>query len=541
MAAGIVAQMAVVAASAWQTHPMATTAEAAGSADVAVVSRARLGAVVFTAGAGTLAVEIAASRLLAPYFGSSTIVWANVIGLILLYLSVGYWFGGRWADRRPDPRVLGRIVLVSALVIAVLPFVSRPVLDLTVRGLDAVSVGAVVGSFFAALALFAVPVTLLGTVSPFAIRLALGDVRQAGETAGRLYAVSTVGSILGTFLSAIVAIPLVGTQRTMLGTAALLVLAAALLLGRRWQLATLAVAGLVFVPVGAVKATDGLLWETESPYQYVQVVQRPDGSRVLRLNEGIVAHSVWRRGTVLTGGYWDAFLLVPPLLGRPVARVLVLGSAGGTIGRAYGRFYPRARIDGVEIDAKATEAGRRFLGLADNPNVHTVTADARPFLRETHERYDVIIGDAYRQPYVPFYLATREFFQLARAHLRPGGIVALNVATVPGDDALARALGSTLASVFPEAWIWRPLRFNAILLALDRPAGLGVLEQRVAGVDPALKPLVPVFDARLTRARVAEQPLTDDRAPVEWLTDRMFTSFVASGGELDTDLLPTRP
>jgi hypothetical protein len=182
------------------------------------------------------------------------------------------------ADRRPDPRLLGRIVLVAALSIAILPFVSRPVLDLAVRGLDAVSVGAVVGSFFAALALFAIPVTLLGAVSPFAIRLALDDVGEAGTVAGRLYALSTVGSIIGTFASALILIPLVGTQRTMLISSALLVLSAALVLGLRWQLLTIGVAALLFIPAGTIKASPGLLYEAESQYQYVQVLQRANAS-----------------------------------------------------------------------------------------------------------------------------------------------------------------------------------------------------------------------------------------------------------------------
>src|SRR5918998_1790030 len=148
-------------------------------------------------------------------------------------------------------------------MIAVTPFVARPILDLTVRGLDAVSVGAAVGSFFAALALFAVPVTLLGAVAPFAIRLALADVAEAGTVAGRLYALSTVGSILGTFLSAIVTIPLLGTQRTMVGSAALLIFAGSLLLGLRWQLMTVCLAALLIVPAGTIKASEGLIHESE--------------------------------------------------------------------------------------------------------------------------------------------------------------------------------------------------------------------------------------------------------------------------------------
>ena len=164
---------------------MSTVSDAAAPAVTAAsVGRTRLGVVVFTAGAATLATEIAASRLLAPYFGSSTIVWANIIGLILLYLSIGYWLGGKVADRHPEPRLLGGIILVAALAVAVTPFIARPILDVALQGLDAVSVGAVVGSFFAALALFAVPITLLGAVAPFAIRLALVDVSQAGAVAG---------------------------------------------------------------------------------------------------------------------------------------------------------------------------------------------------------------------------------------------------------------------------------------------------------------------------------------------------------------------
>jgi spermidine synthase len=504
-------------------------------------SRLRLGTVVFAGGAGTLATEIAASRLLAPYFGNSTIVWANIIGLILVYLSLGYWLGGKVADRRPEPRLLGAMVLVAAVVIAATPFVARPILDVAVRGLDAVSVGAVVGSFFAALALFAVPVTLLGAVSPFAIRLALENVGEAGSVAGRLYALSTIGSIVGTFASALVTIPLAGTQRTMVGSAALLALAAALLLGARWHAATVLVGGLLFIPAGTIKPSEGLLYESESTYQYVQVVEDEDGSRSLRLNEGIASHSVWHASSVLTGGAWDMFLVVPPLAGRPVEKVLVIGNAGGTVARAYGELYADIRVDGVEIDPAVTEAGRRLMGLEDNPNLRVITADGRPYLELTDERYDVIIVDAYRQPYIPFYLATKEFFELARARLTPGGVLALNVATVPGDRRLPDAIGSTVLAAFPQAWRWRPLRFNELLLGLDRPVARNDLVLRAQAAESAAAPLVPLFARAVEPVRSVTSPMTDDRAPVEWLIDRMIIEHVAGGGELDEDLLPTAP
>jgi spermidine synthase len=359
--------------------------------------------------------------------------------------------------------------------------------------------------------------------------------------AGRLYALSTVGSILGTFLSALVTIPLAGTQRTMLGSAALLVLAAGLVLGSRWQIATVAVVALLFIPPGTIKESAGLLYEAESTYQYVQVVERSDGSRALKLNEGVAVHSVWYRDSVLTGGEWDMFLLVPPLLDRPPERMRIIGNAGGTIARAYGRLYPEVEIDGVEIDPKVSEAGRRFLGLGDNPNLRVITDDGRPFLQQTDARYDVIVVDAYRQPYIPFYLATKEFFQLVRDRLAPQGVLALNVAAVPGDERLSEAIGSTVLAVFPQAWRWKPLRFNELVLAFDDPIEEADLLRRVEDANPAVASLVPLFREGVEPVLAESEVLTDDRAPVEWLTDRMIIDFIAAGGELDEAPLPTAP
>jgi spermidine synthase len=498
----------------------------------------RLGIVVFLAGAGTLATEIGASRLLAPYFGSSTLVWANIIGLTLAYLALGYWLGGRLADQRPEPRVLAGVLLLAAASLALTPFAARPILDAAARGLDALSLGSVVGSFFAAVAVFAVPVTALGAVSPFAIRLALANIAEAGQVAGRLYALSTAGSLIGTFVSALVSIPLVGTQRTLVGAAVCLAAAAAILLRGRWLLAPVAVAALLAVPAGQVKQS---LYETESAYQYIRVVEGEDGERELELNEGVAVHSVWRRDSVLTGRYWDLFLVLPTLLDRPPARMLVIGNAGGTMARAYGRFYPRVEIDGVEIDPKLNDVARRFFGAADNPRLSLIAADGRPFLERTKHRYDLIVVDAYRQPYIPFYLATQEFFQLVRDHLRAGGAVALNVAATPTDRRLSRALGTTLLTAFPQVWRWPALRFNDLLLALDRPLPRGELVHRTEGAPGRVRLLAPLFRREVRLVQPRGTPLTDDRAPVEWLTDRMVVEQIARGGGIDEEPLPTEP
>lgn len=504
-------------------------------------SRLALGALVFGAGIGALATEITASRLLAPYFGSSTIVWANLIGIVLAALALGYWLGGRVADRRPQRPLLGFIVLAAAVCVAAIPFVAKPFLDLTVEGLDEASAGAVIGSFLAVLLLCAPPVVLLGMVSPFAIRLAVASIETAGAVAGRLYALSTAGSLLGTFLPALVLIPAVGTQRTFLVIAALLAVSSSFLLGARYLVVAAVLAALVAVPPGVVKAQAGLLHEETSYHQYIQVVERPDGRRVLHLNEGIAVHSMWRPDSVLTGGVWDAFLAVPPLLGRPLERVAILGNAGGTTARALGVYYPDAEVDGVELDPAVSRVGRRYFGMEDNPRLTVHDADARPFLRSTEERYDLIVVDAYRQPYVPFYLATREFFRLVRERLAPGGVVALNIAAVPDDKRLVRAIGGTLSAELPQVLAWPALRFNTIVLGLSETLTANELERRLREGPADLAPLRELLARDARPLTSSERPWTDDRAPVEWLTDRMIISYAAEGGRLDEDYLPTRP
>lgn len=463
-----------------------------------------------------------------------------MIGLVLAALSFGYWLGGRLADRRPRREVLGAIVVAAGAAIAVVPFAARPLLDVAVRGLDQISVGAVVGSFAASLLLFAPPVVLLGMVAPFAVRLAVADVERAGTVAGRLYALSTLGSIVGVFVPALVTIELVGTERTLVGTAVVVALGGALQLRSRWLLVPAAVGLVLAVPPGSVKATPGLLYETESQYQYVQVVQNGP-ERDLYLNEGIVKHSEWRPDTVLTGDEWDMFLAVPPLLDRLVRRVAILGNAGGTTARAFGVFYPAARVDGVEIDPAVTAAARRFMGLGRVRNLRVITADARPFLRRTHERYDLIVVDAYRQPYVPFYLATQEFFRLARSRLAPGGILALNVATVPGDHRLAEEVAGTLRTVFPQVLSWQALRLNRLVLGLDRPVSSARLRAAAAGTPPRIRVLTQLLAAHAVPAEPSSSPWTDDLAPVEWTTDRMILDFAVRGDTRDEPLLPTAP
>lgn len=486
-------------------------------------------AVVFVVGSASLGAEIAAARLMAPFFGASTIVWANTIGVVLVSLSIGYWIGGRMADRHPDLRRLCLLVLAAAALIAVVPFAARPFFDVSVDALDQISAGAFLGSLLGVLVLVAVPVMLLGACTPYALRLAVPDVEHAGTVAGRLYAVSTAGSLLGTMLSALVLIPLIGTQRTFLSFALALALVAAAGLGWRYFTLPLALAGVIAIPVGTVKATPGekVLYEGETTQQYVRVVEEEDGARLLELNEGLATHSFYRPGAYLTNQYWDS-ILVLPFLSRaaPPRRIAILGNAAGTTARQYGHFYPRTAVDAVEIDPKLTELGRRYFDLR-NPRMRVFGEDARPWLERSSGGYDEIVVDAYRQPYIPFYLATREFFELVRDRLAPGGQVIVNVGHPDGNDDLEKVLGRTMADVFPTVLRDPVQQENTLLVASEAPSGVARLRQAIPELNPELRSL-----ARLDASGVAPRlpggsVYSDDRAPVEWLIDRSILGYAA--------------
>ncbi|HET7071865.1 MAG TPA: fused MFS/spermidine synthase, partial [Nocardioides sp.] len=320
---------------------------------------------VFTVGADALGAEIAAARLMAPWFGASTIVWANTIAIVLLSLSVGYAVGGRLADRDPRPEGLARIVLTASVLLAIVPFVSGPFLRLAATAVDQLSAAIFVGSLVGVGVLIAIPLLLLGMVSPYALRLAVDTVDATGRTAGRLYAISTTGSLVGTFLAALLLIPFVGTRRTFLILAATMGLAAVPQLARRRLRAAVvpaAILALVALPTGTIKTADTggdrVIWEAETEYQYARVLQAPDGERSLELDEGYAVHSVYRPGHWLTGNYWDQMLALS-VAGRhtPPRSVAILGDAAGTSARQIGHYFPQTWIDAVELDGELTKVG----------------------------------------------------------------------------------------------------------------------------------------------------------------------------------------
>ena len=252
----------------------------------------------------------------------------------------------------------------------------------------------------------------------------------------------------------------------------MLALVAAAGLGWRYAAAPIAAAAVLAIPVGTVKSSDEgeVIFETDSEHQYIRVVEEPDGDRLLELNEGQATHSLLRAGSYLTQDVWDGYLVLPlAALGRPPERIAILGNAAGTTARAYGHYFPETLVDGVEIDSELEEVGNRFFDMASNENLTVHNEDARPWLRRSEGGYDAIFVDAYRQPYIPFYLATEEFFELVRDRLAPGGVVVVNAGHPEGNDDLEKVLGRTMAEVFPTV-LRDPIEpTNTLLVASEAP------------------------------------------------------------------------
>jgi len=508
---------------------------------------------VFTSGMSTLALEMSASRLLGNVFGTSNLVWANVIGLMLLYLSIGYVVGGRWADRSPYPTTFYRILVWGAFLSALIPLAARPVLSAAASAVAGAEAALALGSFISVLVLFSIPITLLGCVSPFAIRLAVTALSDAGKTSGRIYAISTIGSLLGTFLPVLILIPELGTFRTFILFAGLLYVIGFIGLLRHdrraavmtlWMPVVIGVLSYVVLtgPLRAPQPNATILYEDESAYNYIQVQEDGNGNRYLYLNEGQGIHSQWHPTTIAFGRTWDFFLTgpyfnAPPYTPADVESLAIVGLAGGTIARQYIETYGDIPIDGIEIDPDIIAVGVQFFDMNEDkmPSLKTYAEDGRYVLNHLDRRYSVIGVDAYRPPYIPWHLTTVEFFAEVRAKLTDDGVVIINVGRTNTDRRLVDALTTTLLQVYPTVHAMDvPYSFNTILVATVQPTNASNLIQNLAllpeGTPGILVNALMAGAAAAVPIATSETVFTDDRAPVETLVDSLVLNFLLSGG-----------
>jgi len=491
---------------------------------------------VFVAGMTSLGVELSAARLLDPFFGNSIIIWANLIGLVLIYLSVGYWIGGRWADQDPRQSTLFQITAWAAFAVGIIPLVSAPILRWSVIGFADYNVGILVGSLLGVLVLFSIPMTLLGCVSPFAIRLVVKDVEHSGNVSGTIYALSTLGSILGTFLPVLLLIPIVGTRRTFLLLSLLLLVVSlggllrqSLRLGLAylWMIVVVVVLSLLW-SAGPIRADHNAVYETESRHNYIQVLKEGN-DYLLLLNEGQGVHSVYNPDYILIYGVWDYFLIAPyfnnpPYTSDQVGNLLLIGSAAGTIPRQYTAVYGDIPIDGVEIDPRIIQVGRQWFDM-NEPNLNTIAADGRYYLANVDKRYDVIGIDAYRPPYIPFHLTTIEFFSQVRDHLNEEGVVIINAARTATDYSLVNVLASTMKRIFPSVYVLDSLDYGS---DLGNSLVIGTVEAThpdnlAANAALMSNPLLQDVAARSLGTRLWEVRCTGDET---WSPANPYTTVV---------------
>lgn len=503
-------------------------------------SRGLLKLLVFVGGFSTMGVELTASRLIAPFFGSSTFIWAALIGLTLAFLSLGYFLGGKVADRYPRPDILYMVSAVAAIIIAFIPLVSRPLLIASLTAFRELDAGAFYGTLFGTLLLLAPPIVLLGFISPFALRLQVSDLASAGQTAGSLYALSTVGSIAGSFVPVLLLIPLFGTAVTffILSLSLLIPAVAGLISVRARLLAGVGIVAGLAIPALASSAPlqvrppemGALLYEGESAYNYIQVVEE-DERRSLILNDGHAVHSIYDPDQILTGGPWDYFMIAPLLVeggDDPVPRnALLIGSAGGTVARQLTTAYGPIPIEGVEIDPAIVQVAREYFATDELPNLAVTVADGRYALKASDATYDLIGVDAYRQPYIPFQLTSREFFEEISAHLTPHGVTVVNAGRSATDFRLVDALASTMRDVFPYVMAIDVARYNnTMLIGSNAPLSSDALAAAVDGLPPD-SPLREVAawsiaDGNMRAIEPGGVVFTDDHAPVEQVIDQMI-------------------
>ena len=483
----------------------------------------------FFAGMSVMAVELGASRLLAPYFSSSQIVWTIIIGTIMIAMALGNLYGGRSADRKPDPDRLYLRILIAAVWIAAIPFLGRYVI-IGISGLLVVAVSRgflVWAGFLACMVIFVFPLFLLGTVTPSLVKYTMDSLDDSGAVVGRLNAFNTIGSIIGTFVPTFVTIPAVGTTVTfLLFSGVLLLLGLLYFISARRRAVRCVIAGVLFIVFSVCGAgrsfafwESDLVYEGESIYNYLQVKDEGD-SVVLSTNVLFGVQSVMQKSGGLTGRYYDYALAAPVLAdteAKDAPTMLVLGMGTGTYAVQCREYFPSIRVEGVEIDEKITGLAHEYFRLPED--IPVTTYDGRAFLNVCDRRYDVIMVDAYQDITIPFQMSSVEFFTLVREHLNPGGVMVVNM-NMHSDDAgnINDWLSDTISAVFPFVQtVDVPYTTNRELFAAqtdvfaDFPANAAALEL------PELRDLMGRIGDGLKPHGSGGRLLTDDRAPVEKL------------------------
>ena len=493
----------------------------------------------FFAGMSVMAVELGASRLLAPYFSSSQIVWTIIIGTIMIAMALGNIYGGKSADKSPNPDKLYGRILIAAVWIALIPVAGKYI----VLGISALLIFTVnnnfliIAAFCACMVIFVFPLFLLGTVTPSLAKYSVSSLDDSGRTVGTLGAFNTIGSIIGTFVPTFVTIPAVGTSITFLIFAGILiVLSVIYFVSSRVGYKKIIISGVIFVSCCVFGHGDSfafwqkdLTYEGESIYNYLQVSE-DDKQVSLSTNVLFGVQSVYMKDDTLTGLYYDYAMAAPlmvPDKNPDSMEVLILGMGTGTYATQCRKYFGDMNIEGVEIDEKITKLSRKYFALPDDINV--TTYDGRAFLNASDRKYDVIMVDAYQDITIPFQMSSVEFFRLVKSHLNENGVMVVNMNMRGNDDGdINQYLADTISSVFGNVYtVEVDNSTNRELFASDNNDMMGMLNDNISGIkDADLRFIMNKVRDNSIAYNAGKLIMTDDNAPVELLGMKVIDKII---------------
>lgn len=498
----------------------------------------------FFAGMSVMAVELGASRLLAPYFSSSQIVWTIIIGTIMIAMALGNLYGGKQADKNPNPDKLYGRIIIAAIWIALIPVAGKYI----IMGISALLIFTVnsnfliIAGFIACMVIFVFPLFLLGTVTPSLVKFSVDSLDDSGSVVGKLNASNTIGSIIGTFVPTFISIPAVGTSITFLIFAGILLILAIMYFvstkGNFFKAKKVPVSIIMFclcILFGhnnsfAFWQTD-LTYEGESIYNYLQVSESNDRV-ILSTNVLFGVQSVYLKEMGLTGMYYDYAMAAPEMAGiheNETCDILILGNGTGTFATQCTRYFDNTNIEGVEIDEKITELAIKYFELPEN--VKVTTYDGRAYLNAIDGKYDVIMVDAYQDITIPFQMSTTEFFTMVNDHLKEDGVMVVNMnMRGSAEGNINQYLADTIATAFSEIYtVDVPGSTNRELFACNNEA---VLDRMRANIEmeqnDELRRMLVRVDNGLAKYVPGEYVMTDDKAPVELLGMRVIDEVIQS-------------
>lgn len=490
----------------------------------------------FFSGMAVMAVELGASRLLAPYFSSSQIVWTIIIGTIMIAMALGNIYGGRYADKNPNPDKLYGRIIISGIWIALIPVLGKYII-VAISALLIFTVNSnflIIAGFIACMVIFVFPLFLLGTVTPSLVKYTTDSLEDNAKVVGNLGAANTIGSIIGTFVPTFVSIPTVGTSITFLVFAGILLVISFgyFLVGKknnsRKRLTSLAVFGIIYVIACIFGHNNSyafwehkLTYEGESIYNYLQVFEDEE-EVALSTNVLFGVQSVYMKDKKLTGMYYDyamASLYYADVNNKDNMDILVLGMGTGTYATQCNRYFDNLNIEGVEIDKKIIDLSRKHFDLDEN--IKVTEYDGRAFLNVNKKKYDVIMVDAYQDITIPFQMSSVEFFEKVSEHLTDDGVMVVNI-NMRSDKAgsINEYLQDTIAHVFKNVYTVKVENSTNVELFAGNNKNMEATFWKNYSVET--KPaLIELFDEKINnnlhKYKGGNHILTDDKAPVELL------------------------